>query len=570
MADVTPARSELDLRDYVTVIRRQRWTIIVIALAIAVVTIAISLFQTRIYEAESTVVLEVPVASSAISSSLDPDQAVTQAQVETEAELMRSRPINRSIAEQLGYQPDVTIKTVEATPVVFITSRSTDAEEATKHVNDFAATYVKVRQTMIASAIDNAVIDVRAQIQNLDGEVAEYKTRIDEIVGQLAVTTDPAKRLLLTTELERLQTLVDPRQVVARQAQLQNKLDQLATRASLTARGDNYTVSGSAVPTDPVSPRPMRNGLIALGIGLLLGLAVAFVRDYFDDTLRTKDDLDLASGGIPVLGLIPAVPGWRDRGTPVLESLTHPHSSTSEAYRSMRTALEFAAIEHKVGIIQITSSSSGEGKTTTAANLAVALSNAGKRVILVDCDLRRPRLNEFFGIESDAGFTTVLKGEMDVNDALVLVPDVDGLLVLPSGPTPPNPVELLSSKATQALLEKLAEFADTVVVDSPPLLPVADAAVLAGYADATILVVTARSTTRRALHRSLEMLAQVNAPLEGILFNGVGREASYGPGYGYDYYGADEDQRLSHRLREAVRRTGVGAGTGTGAGADEV
>ena len=549
MAEVQPTRSELDLRDYVGVIRRRKWVVIGITFAITLVAIAFSLVQTRIYEAKAALVIEVPVASTAITSQAQPDQGVTQAQVETEAELMRSRPINKAIADQLGYAPDVDIKTVEESPVVYVTSRDSNPEQAAKEVNDFTTTYVKVRQASISKALDNAIVDVRAQIQSLDGEVAAYKVRIDEIFAQLASTSDAAKKRLLTTELERLQTLVEPRNVVARQAELQDKLDQLATKASLIARGDNFTVSGSAVPTQPVSPRPLRNGLIALGIGLLLGLAVAFVRDYFDDTLRTKDDLDAASGGIPVLGLIPAVPGWRDRGTPMLESATHPHSSTAEAYRSLRTALEFAAIEHKVGIIHITSSSSGEGKTTTAANLAVALAAAGKRVVLVDCDLRRPRVHDFFGIDATVGFTSVLKGEIDLQDAMIPASNVDGLLVLPSGPPPPNPAELLSSKATQGLLETLAKFVDTVVVDSPPLLPVADSAVLAGYAHATILVVTARSTTRRSLHRSLEMLAQVNAPLEGILFNGVGREASYGSGYGYDYYGVDADQRLSHRLR---------------------
>jgi non-specific protein-tyrosine kinase len=554
MTDVQPARLELDLRDYVGVIRRRKWSIIAITFVVTVLAIGISLVQTPIYEAEAVLIFEVPAASAAISGSVRPDEGVTQAQVETEAELMQSWPITLAIRNQLGYRPKVKVQTKEETPVVFITYRSEDPEEAAQTVNDFANAYVNVRQQAISTGIDNAIIDLRAQVQNLDGEVAQYKVRIDEIFAQIGASTDPNTKRLLTTELERLQTLVDPAQVVARQAELQDKLDVLATKAALTARGDNYTVSGAALPTQPVSPRPVRNGLIALGVGLLLGLAVAFVRDYFDDTLRTKDSLDQATGGIPVLGVIPAVPGWRDRGTPVLESATHPHSATSEAYRSLRTALEFAAIEHKLGIIHITSSSSGEGKTTTAANLAVALANTGKRVVLVDCDLRRPRVHEFFGIESSPGFTSVLLGEVDLQDAMVPAGTIDGLLVLPSGPPPSNPAELLGSKATHDLLETLAKVADTVVVDAPPLLPVADSAVLAGYAHATILVVTAQSTTRRSLRRSLEMLAQVNAPLEGILFNGVGSEGSYGTGYGY-YYGADDSGRANSRIRNLFSRS---------------
>lgn len=285
----------------------------------------------------------------------------------------------------------------------------------------------------------------------------------------------------------------------------------------------------------PVEPRPVRNLIIAVAVGFLLGLIVAFLREYFDDTLRSKEDLDLASGGVPVLALIPSVPNWRDRTKPVLESVSHPHSAVSEAYRTLRTSLAFAAVSRRIGIIQVTSSTSGEGKTTTAANLAVTLANAGKRVVLVDCDLRRPRVHDFFGLSNKIGFASVLLGEVTVVDALQPAPGVSGLNILPSGPPPPNPAELLSTKAARQVLDTMAEVADYVVVDSPPLLPVTDSVALVGYADATILLVTARSTTRRSLHRSLELMEQIDAPLEGILFNRVGREATYGYGYGYSY-----------------------------------
>lgn len=535
MADTQPVRSELELRDYVGVIRRRKLSVAIVVLVVVALAVGITMLQTKVYEAEATLVLETPLATVISNNSAPVDQAVTDAAVETEAQLMGSRPVGRAIEKELGYSPDVDIQTIEGTPAVFVTSRNSSPTQAAKEVNDFTNTYVKVRQDGLSTTLLNAMGDVGKQIENLDKEIATDRDRIVAIELEINGGVDKATEGVLRAEQSRLRALVSPTQVLARQGDLQRKLDTLSTRLTLTRRGDNFTVSGAQPPTVPVEPRPVRAGLIALGVGLLLGLAVAFLRDYFDDTLRTKEDLDVASGGVPVLALIPAVPGWRDRSKTMLESVTHPHSPAAEAYRTLRTSLAFAAINRRIGIIQVTSSTSGEGKTTTAANLAVTLANTGKRVVLVDCDLRRPRVHAFFGLDNTVGFASVLLGEVDVADALQAVPSTRGLSVLPSGPPPPNPAELLSTKSARQLLDAMAEVADYVVVDSPPLLPVADSVTLAGYADATILLVTARATTRRSLHRSLELLEQIDAPLEGILFNGVGREATYGYGYGYTY-----------------------------------
>jgi succinoglycan biosynthesis transport protein ExoP len=535
MADTQSVRSELELRDYLGVLRRRKWSIVVVMVIVVGAAVGFTLVQTKVYEAKATLVIETSLASQVLIPTAAVEAAVTDAQVQTEAELMQAFPTTRAITKQLGYLPDVDIETVEGTPAVFVTSRDPLPEKAAKEVNDFTNTYVEVRNESLANTVRNAMEDLQAQIKNLDAEIAADRDRIIAIEMELNAGVDAEAEGVLRAEQARLQALVSPEQVLARQGDLQRKLDGLGTKLALTGSGDNFTVSGSATPKVPVEPRPLRTGLIALGVGLLLGLIVAFLRDYFDDTLRTKEDLDHASGGVPVLALIPSVPNWRDRSKPVLESVAHPHSAVSEAYRTLRTSLAFAAIGHRVRIIQVTSSTSGEGKTTTAANLAVTLARTGKRVVLVDCDLRRPRVHEFFGLDNKIGFASVLIGEINVVEALHPIPGVIGLNVLPAGPPPPNPSELLSAKAARQLLDTMAEVADFVVVDSPPLLPVADSVTLAGYADATVLLVTARATTRRSLHRSLELLQQVDAPLEGILFNRVGREATYGYGYGYSF-----------------------------------
>ena len=530
MADTQPVRSELELRDYLGVLRRRKLSILVVLLVVATIAVLFTLTRTKVYEGEATLVLETPLASQILNPTAAVETGVTDAQVETEAEIMRAVPTGRAIAERLGYLPDVDIETIDGTPAVFVTSRDPLPEKAAKEANDFINTYVEVRQDGLATTVANAMTDVRGQIKNLDKEIAADRDRIVAIELEIDAGVDRATEGVLRAEQTRLRSLVSPTQVLARQGDLQRKLDALGTKLTLTQRGDNFTVSGAPTPTSPAEPRPLRIGLIALATGMLLALIVAFLRDYFDDTLRTKEDLDHASGGVPVLALIPSVPNWRDRTKPVLESVTHPHSAASEAYRTFRTSLAFAAVNRRIRIIQITSSTSGEGKTTTAANLAVTLANTGKRVVLVDCDLRRPRVHTFFGLDNAVGFASVLIGDVSVVDALKSVPGTSGLSILPSGPPPPNPAELLSTAAARQLLLTLAAVADYVIVDSPPLLPVADSVTLAGYADATILLVTARATTRRSLHRSLELLEQIDAPLEGILFNRVGREATYGYG----------------------------------------
>jgi non-specific protein-tyrosine kinase len=249
-------------------------------------------------------------------------------------------------------------------------------------------------------------------------------------------------------------------------------------------------------------------------------------------------------------------------------TITEPSSPAAEAYRSLRTAVQFIGLDQTIRAIQVTSPNSSEGKTTTLANLAVALSRAGQRVIVASCDLRRPRIHEFLGLaDKDAlkplgedllgpldeefvgqpdtnhfgelGLTSVLVGRVPlaegIEEALRVVPGEESLALLPAGPAPPNPSELLSSKRTAELFDLLKAKCDVLLVDSPPVLPVTDALVLAKLVDATILVGTADRTTRKEIHRSVELLHQVDAPLVGTVLNGVNPEATYGYGAGYGY-----------------------------------
>ncbi len=214
-------------------------------------------------------------------------------------------------------------------------------------------------------------------------------------------------------------------------------------------------------------------------------------------------------------------------------SLTTPRSPATEAYRTLRTAVQFLPLDG-VTMIQVTSPTAGDGKTTTLANLGVALARAGQQVALVCCDLRRPKLHEFFGMTNDVGFTSVLLGKVPLSAALQQVPDQDRLYVLASGPLPPNPSELLSSRRAREVLASLRAEAEVVLIDSPPVLPVSDAMIIAGLVDVTLIVCAADRTSTRDVTRAVEQLRQVEAPLVGAILNGAGPESAYGGKYGYD------------------------------------
>ena len=325
----------------------------------------------------------------------------------------------------------------------------------------------------------------------------------------------------------------------SQEAVLKEELAQIEVTGAVSPGGVEV-VSAAAVPKSPSSPKPVRNGLMGLVIGLLLGIGAAFVAEYFDDKVYTKAQAERLTGGTPVLAMIPKVPGAKRAGTSIISEID-PFSPATEAYRSLRTSMQFAGHNGRLKTILVTSSSGSEGKTSTVVNLAVVLAKAGERVVVVGCDLRRPRIGGFLGRGEVPGFTNVLLGRDELKSSLQTVPNTPGLALLATGLVPPNPAELLGSDKAGSIFRLLAGAFDTVIVDSPPVLPVADALILARYADAVLMVVSAGHTTEAELQRATELLQQVGVRLTGVVlnklvrFSGVGSEYGYGYGYKYAY-----------------------------------
>ncbi|WP_255220631.1 polysaccharide biosynthesis tyrosine autokinase [Gordonia rubripertincta] len=294
-------------------------------------------------------------------------------------------------------------------------------------------------------------------------------------------------------------------------------------------------VTPASIAESPVSPRTYRNVALGFLLGAFLGVLLILARARFDTKVRSTDDLEILE--LPALGVIPRDTDLEGRGA---LDFSVGSSVTAEAYRSLRTNLSFSNVDAPVKVIIVTSPSSGEGKTTTAINLAAALAEAGNRVVIVDADLRRPTLALRLSLNGEVGLTTYLAGSAQLSD-LVQETGMSDLDALSSGSLPPTPAELLGSQRAGLCFSELASIYDYVVIDSPPVLPVTDAVVLTQWADGVLLVARAGRTTRPNLTAATENLSKANATPIGVVLN----DASSSSGaYSYAYYGESRESEL--------------------------
>lgn len=525
------APAELRLRDYLEVLRRRRSAVALSVAVVLGVALLLSYLQTPRYAATAKLLLKQRSADSLFESRaqayVDPARSV-----DTEIEVIKTDPVRDLVRQRIGNAPPVQVRPVGKTDLVTIRAESTHPSRTAVVANAYASAYIDFRRkqafdelSAASEEVQTKITEIQAQIDSLGSTTANLPQCVDDRTTPEACNQRATAQATVT---QRRTTLI------SQLGLFQQRLDQLQVDSAL-ARGGAQLVTPASTPLQPFAPSPVRNGVLAVLLGLMLGVGVAFLIDHLDDSIKAKDDFERAVPGVGVLGLIPLVPDWKSKAESRIVSLSEPNSPTAEAYRTLRTSVQFLGIDRPVRLIQVTSASAQEGKSTTLANLAVAFASSGLRTIAVCCDLRRPRLHEFFHVNNEIGFTSVLLGNVALSKALQPVRGQDRLFVLASGPLPPNPAELLSSSRTADLLRNLASHADIVLIDSPPVLPVSDALILSQRVDTTVLVSSAGTTTRKAAARAVEMLRQVNAPLVGAVLNGVTEEGGYGT-YASRYY----------------------------------
>jgi capsular exopolysaccharide synthesis family protein len=499
---MTEFDAEPTFRTYVVLLRRRKWWVISLALLGLALSLAFAFTARKQYSATAQVLVQSPADQTTPGATQVP---VTQTDVETELTLVTSAPIVDSVRRQLGAVPGVTASEVGQTNVIAITATSHSPQQAARIANAYARDFVAYRVTTAT--------------QNLTAAEAQLRTQISRLADQLKTLHGRAR------------SSAEAAALFSQQAVLKEQLAQMQVSGTVNVGGVEL-VTPAQPPASPSSPQPAKDALLGLVVGLLAGLGAAFLRESLDDRLSSKEAAERA-GSAPVLALVPMVPSWRRRQRAMVVALTEPTSPTAESYRSLRTSLQFTRQERKLRSLMVTSPAASEGKTSTLANLGVVFAQAGERVLMVSCDLRRPRLGEFFGFEERSGLTTVLSGKQSLADAIQPVGGHERLWALPAGQVPPNPAELLNGPAAHEIFAGLAERFDLVLIDSPPLLPVTDAVVLSKHADATLMVVAAGQTRRADLRRAAEKLDQVGVPVLGTVLNEVTKQTGYGYGYGY-------------------------------------
>lgn len=415
----------------------------------------------------------------------------------------------------------------QAVPTYTATTRLFFAAQTSESASDLAqgSSFTERQMDSIAQVATSPLVlrEVALQLgktwetSDLTGTVSSYSPDGTVIVYVSATSTDPtlaAKTANLTG------------------AQLSITISDLYPRRVDGSEAVKATVLAPAtVPVAPSSPNTTLNIVIGLVLGLLTGVAVALTRERIDTRIRTEDDLASLSNK-PLLGSVaydPSAP------TQPVADLDGRSSRRAEDMRRLRTNLDFVPIEKASGkAILLTSSLPGEGKTTTVLNLAASLASAGNTVVVVDADLRRPSAAAFLGLESSAGLTSVLTRRSEVAD-LLQPTKYAGFSLLASGPVPPNPSELLTAARMGDAIAELCRHHDYVLVDSPPMLPVADAAIVSRWVDGTVVVVGADKVNRKHVHMTLEMLSSTNSRILGLVLNRRSR-AKHTDGYGgYSY-----------------------------------
>jgi polysaccharide biosynthesis transport protein len=510
------------LRDYLHVLRRRKWLVVQAVVLVPAAAIAFSLHQQKLYQASAQVLLSSQNLANQLTGTqqtgvnVQPDRvAQTQADVARvpaiAARVLRHVPGSGLTVQRFLSRSSVT--TAANADLLTFEVVNRDPALARHLVNEYASSYTVYRRNLDTAAI-------HAALQNVDARVRQL------------VDAGGRGGALYASLVEREQTL--------------------ATMQALQT--SNAAVVRQAQGTSLVHPKTRRNVILGVLLGLVLGIALAFLWEALDTRVRSAEEIGERLGGLPLLARVP-VPSKRLRAKNRLVMLENPTGVQAETFRMLRTNLDFATLGRDARTIMVTSAVEREGKSTTIANLAVALARSGQRVVLVDLDLRRPFLHRFFDLDGP-GITQVALGRASLEEALVPVSLTDaearvkaiangngngnghgvqvrGVLgVLASGPIPPDPGEFVRTAVLTEILEELRGLADYVLIDAPPALHVGDAMALSTKVDG-ILVVTRMQVVRRQMLNELDrQLASSPTPVLGFVVTAAGDDEGYGYGYG--------------------------------------
>jgi polysaccharide biosynthesis transport protein len=516
-----------------------RWLFVVVPAVLgALIFGAVTLRQPKLYDATARLILEANGGDTVTNGFGGATKDASSLDPETEVLRMGASDIRRAVAQLLSINvadAKVSVRVLRSSSVLAVRATSRDPKTAAAIANAFCSQYISIRR---AESV--------AEISRL---ISAMEARSDEF-GRLITETEQAIRAADPLQPGALTNLqINRDRLVTQKGEFDQRIASLRVDSELRTGGARIA-NAAAAPRLPFAPDVRRALLSGLLIGAIVGLLMAVAREFFREVVRSKEDVSRIAPKLAVLGSIPEIPEFS--GTSALAMALVPNSPASEAYRSLRTMVQFLGVDQSVKVLQVTSSRPGEGKSTLAANLALALAQGGRRVALVDTDLRSPRVEEIFGhadYDSRGGLTGVLVDTILLEYALRPSkhqgpedPIVEAnLRVLDAGERPPYPAELLGSNRMVELVASLRDEFDYVILDSPPVLAVSDPLVVAGLVDAVLFVARAGIVQRRQLSQALNQLDQIDAPIAGIVMNGTKENELYQ----YEYQGLHVSKKQS-------------------------
>lgn len=533
----------MEIGDYLRIAWRWAWLIVLGTAVAAGSTYMAVRGEPPVYQTSTTMMI------GDVLESADPnytDFYTVERLAETYGALITREPILRSTASALGFEGQwaslrgqVSVNLIEGTQLIEIAVTDTDPRRAKLIADEIA--------TQLIATIENSRLEdtnrrfIEEQARSFPPKIAAAQAEIQALETQLAEAFSARDIQDIQNRVNSLEAQVADWQRTFAQYQL------LLGEGSVNVLS---VIEEASVPTVPISAGLVRQVLLAAAIGMALAIGTAILLEYLDDTVKTPDDIARVTG-LTTVGAITRIEGKEQMEK--LITARYPKSPISEAYRVMRTNLQFSSLDQPLRSLVVTSPQPTEGKSTTVANLGVVMAQAGKRVVLVDSDLRRPTLHKFFGVSNKEGLTTALLEEEPYLNGRLQATGVDNLSILTSGPLPPNPSELLGSGRMKRLIEQMQEEADIILFDTPPSLPVTDATVLATQTDGVLVVTDSGHTRRSAVRETVERLGKVGANTLGIALNRL--KPGHGGYYYYYYYESRYGNGTKKRRRRGLRRS---------------